>query len=173
MQFTKMKATIFILVTLTHHLHRNLLYTFMLLQYQGSFPLEEISRLSKSASSKVNSPSVDNGQAFDDIDPFDGLGKSVPAFSLGRNYRGKDSGNLRVDTSTNNSRASTAKESTEKPFVRSPDNQSQKKVPVGNHWDSHQTLFDMPTISTDSQKSAGQTMSPPSYVNSSPKGANV
>ncbi|PQQ02604.1 hypothetical protein Pyn_16165 [Prunus yedoensis var. nudiflora] len=78
-----------------------------------------------------------------------------------------------TDTSTNNSRASTAKESTEKPSVRSPDNQSQKKVPVGNHWDSHQTLFDMPTVSTDSQKSAGQTMSPPSYVNASPKGANV
>lgn len=136
-------------------------------------PLEEISRLSKSASSKVDSPSVDNGRAFDDIDPFDGLGKSVPAFSSGRNYRGKDSGNLRADTSTNNSRASTAKESTEKPSVRSPDNQSQKKVPVGNHWDSHQTLFDMPTVSTDSQKSAGQTMSPPSYVNVSPKEANV
>lgn len=134
-------------------------------------PLEEISRLSNSGSLKADKPSVDNGRAFDDIDPFDGLGKSVPAFSSGRSYRGKDSGNIRVDTSTNNSRGSTGKESIEKTSVISPDNQSQKKVPVGNPWDSHQTLFDMPSVSTDSHKSAGQTVSPPSYVNA--KEANI
>ncbi|KAB2618969.1 auxilin-related protein 2-like [Pyrus ussuriensis x Pyrus communis] len=140
---------------------------------QYSDPLEEISRLSKSGSSKVDSPSVDTGRAFDDIDPFDGLGKSVPTSLSGRNYRGHDSVNLRADTSTNNSRASTGKESTEKPSVRSPDNQSQKKAPVGNHWDSHQTLFDMPTVSSDSHRSSGQNMYPPSYVNASPKETNV
>ncbi|TQE03958.1 hypothetical protein C1H46_010485 [Malus baccata] len=97
---------------------------------QYSDPLKEISRLSKSGSSKVDSPSVNNGRAFDDIDPFDSLGKSVPAFSSGRNNRGNDSGNLRADTSVNNNKASTSKESTEKPSVRSPDNLSQKKVPL-------------------------------------------
>ncbi|KAM5577874.1 auxilin-related protein 2-like [Rosa sericea] len=137
---------------------------------QFNDPLEEISRLSNSGSLKADNPSVDNGRAFDDIDPFDGLGKSVPAFSSGRSFRGKDSGNLKADTSTNNGRGSTGKEST-KSSVRSPDNQSQRKVPVGNHWDSHQTFFDMPSVSTDSHKSAGQTMSPPSYVNA--KEANV
>ncbi|XP_008365846.2 auxilin-related protein 2-like [Malus domestica] len=140
---------------------------------QYSDPLKEISRRSKSGSSKVDSPSVNNGRAFDDIDPFDGLGKSVPAFSSGRNNRGNDSGNLRADTSVNNSRASTSKESTEKPSVRSPDNLSQKKVPIEDHWDSHQTLFDMPTVSSDSHKSSGQMMSPPSYVNPSPKEVNL
>ncbi|KAK9950190.1 hypothetical protein M0R45_005691 [Rubus argutus] len=138
---------------------------------QFNDPLEEISRLSSSGSLKADKPSANNGRVFDDIDPFDGLGKSVPAFSSGRSYRGKDSGNIREDTSTNNSRVSTGKESTEKSSVRSPDNQSQKKVPAGNPWDSHQTLFDMPSVSTDSNKSAGQTVSPPSYVNA--KEANV
>ncbi|XP_050366872.1 auxilin-related protein 2-like isoform X2 [Argentina anserina] len=131
---------------------------------QYSDPLEEISRLSNSGSLKADNPSVDNRRVFDNIDPFDGLGKSVPAFSSGRSFRGNDSGNLKADTTTNNGRGSTGKEST-KSSVRSPDNQSQRKAPVGNQWDSHQTLFDVPSVSTTSHKSAGQTTSPPSYVN--------
>ncbi|XP_004288492.1 PREDICTED: auxilin-related protein 2-like [Fragaria vesca subsp. vesca] len=137
---------------------------------QFNDPLEEIGKLSNSGRLKADNLSPDNGRAFDNIDPFDALGKSVPAFSSGRSFRGNDSGNLRADTTTNNGRGSTGKESTNS-SLRSSENQSQRKVPVGNQWDSHQTLFDMPSVSTDSHKYADQTMSPPSYVNA--KEANV
>ncbi|KAK9282079.1 hypothetical protein L1049_004991 [Liquidambar formosana] len=43
---------------------------------------------------------------------------------------------------------------------------------VDNFQESHQSLFDMPTVSTESHKSFGQTASPPSYVNVNPDETN-
>ncbi|XP_048334700.2 auxilin-related protein 2 isoform X1 [Ziziphus jujuba] len=126
-------------------------------------PLEEISKLSNSGSTKS-----DNGRVFDDVDPFDGLGKSVPAFSSDRSKE-KDRSASRSDSIGSGTRAYSGRESTEKPSVRSPDSQYQKKTPVDNDWDSQKTMFDMPTASTYSHKSSGQPMSPPSYANSSVK----
>lgn len=126
-------------------------------------PLEEISKLSNSGSTKS-----DNGRVFDDVDPFDGLGKSVPAFSSDRSKE-KDRSTIRSDSIGSGTRTYSIREPTEKPSARSPDSQYQKKIPVDNDWDSQRTMFDMPTASTYSHKSSGQPMSPPSYANSSVK----
>ncbi|EXB53536.1 hypothetical protein L484_007907 [Morus notabilis] len=138
---------------------------------QFSDPLEEISKLSNSGSMKSNS--VGNGRVFDDMDPFDGLVRPASSFNSERDNRGKETSTLREDSSTSGSKTFPSKEANEKPSVRSPDSQTQKKVPVDNDWDSHQTLFDMPTASNTSYKSTGQTMSPPSYASASSKDLNT
>jgi hypothetical protein len=135
-------------------------------------PLEEISKLNSSRSTKGEDLSAANGGVSDDIDPFDGLGKSVPAFSSERNNRGKDKSPSRTDMNASWNRTSTSTESIQRTSVRSPESHSQKKTPVQSDQESHQT-FDMPTFSTDSHKSFGQTASPPSYVNASSYEANV
>ncbi|RVW67459.1 Auxilin-related protein 2 [Vitis vinifera] len=45
-------------------------------------------------------------------------------------------------------------------LVEGQDSHSQKKMPAENYWESHQTLFDIPTVSTDSHKCFSQTPSP-------------
>nr|KYP38410.1 UBA domain-containing protein 7 [Cajanus cajan] len=50
-------------------------------------PLDEISKFGSSRSTKNDSSSTSNGKVYEDIDPFDGLGKSVPAFSSEGNSR--------------------------------------------------------------------------------------
>lgn len=138
---------------------------------QFSDPLEEISKLSNSGSMK--SDSVGNGRVFDDMDPFDGLVRPASSFNSERDNRGKETSTLREDSSTSGSKTFPSKEANEKPSVKSPDSQTQKKVPVDNDWDSHQTLFDMPSASNTSYKSTGQTMSPPSYPSASSKDSNT
>ncbi|KAL5554928.1 hypothetical protein UlMin_037164 [Ulmus minor] len=136
---------------------------------QYTDPLEEISKLSNSGGLKKDP--VNNGRVFDDIDPFDGLVRPAPSLSSERDNRGKETSSLRADSSTSGAPAFTNKETNEKSSVRSSDSQKQNKVPVDNNWDSHQTLFDMPTASTYTHKSTEQTMSPPSYA--SPRDTNV
>ncbi|KAM4114150.1 hypothetical protein ACJW30_04G048300 [Castanea mollissima] len=136
-------------------------------------PLEEISKLNNSRSTKSEDFSAANGGVYDDADPFEGLGKSVPAFSSERNNKGKDKSPSRTDTNASWNRTSTSKESIQRTSVRSPESHSQRKTPIQSDQESHQTPFDMPTFSSDSHKSFGQTASPPSYVNASSNEANV
>ncbi|KAK9291911.1 hypothetical protein L1049_019862 [Liquidambar formosana] len=133
-------------------------------------PLEEISRLSKSGSSRVDDSSVSGGVS-DDIDPLDGLGRSAPAFSSKKNDQGKDRSPLKTGPSTIETKTSARKESVDKSSVRSPESHSQK-MSVDNYWESHQSLFDMPAVSNGFSNSVGQTGSPPSYVNASPNETN-
>ena len=127
---------------------------------QFNDPLEEISKLSNSGS--VKNDSVGNGRMFDDADPFDGLVRSATSFPLERDNKGKETSTLRADSSTSKIRTFTSKEINEKPSVRSPDSQTQKKVPVDNDWDFE-----------NSHKSSGEAMSPPFYANTSSKDANT
>jgi hypothetical protein len=140
---------------------------------QYADPLEEIGKLSSSQSTKNDGFPPADDSVYDDMDPFDGLVKSVPAFSSERNNRGKDKSPLRTDVNTSWNRTSASKESIEKTSMRSTEIHSQKKLPVEINQESHQNLFDMPTFSTDSHKSFGQTASPPSYMNASSQEANV
>ncbi|KAF8404059.1 hypothetical protein HHK36_008936 [Tetracentron sinense] len=127
-------------------------------------PLEQISDLNNLGSTKVEDSSVTGG-VFGEMDPLDGLGKSVPMFSSDMNSRGKDSSPVKAGPSMKATHTSTGKEPTEKPSVKSSENHTQKKAPVDNYWESHETMFNMPTVSSDSHKSVGQTGSLPSYVN--------
>lgn len=139
---------------------------------QYADPLEEIGKLSSSRSTKNEGSPPANDGVHDDMDPFDGLGKSIPAFSSERNNRGKDKSPLRTDVNTSWNRTSASKESIEKTSMRSTEIQSQK-LPVEIDQESHQNPFGMPTFSTDSRKSFVQTASPPSYMNASSQEANV
>ncbi|KAF7840144.1 auxilin-related protein 2-like [Senna tora] len=127
-------------------------------------PLEEISKFSSSRSAKSDNSSSSNGRVYDDIDPFDGLGKSVPAFSSERNNRKADSPS-RTNTSTSWTRD---KEPDEKSSVRSPERHSQSR-----DREFPQNPFDRPTYSSDSIKPVGQRASSPSYNNAGFKEANI
>ncbi|KAB1210504.1 Auxilin-related protein 2 [Morella rubra] len=129
-------------------------------------PLEQISKLNNSRSTKNEGLSTANGGVSDDMDPFNSLGKSVPAFSSEGNNRVRDKSRIGTDASTSWNRTSSSKDPIEKTSMRSPENHSEKKVPVERDQESHQPLFDMPAFSTDSHISFGQTASPPAYGNS-------
>ncbi|XP_031112772.1 auxilin-related protein 2-like [Ipomoea triloba] len=113
-----------------------------------SDPLEEITKLGKSGSAKADSSSV-GGNVFDDLDPLNGFGKSVPP---------RD-GPLMNESNVNSGKSS---------FRYS-------EMPVNGSQDT--PLFDMPSAET--QKSFSQTASPPnessnhtetnSQVDSSPR----
>ncbi|KAJ7945123.1 Auxilin-like protein [Quillaja saponaria] len=133
-------------------------------------PLDEISKLSSSGSTKVHGSSVSNGRVYDDIDPFEGLGKSVPAFSTERNSR-NDGNPSRSDTSSSWTRTSIDKEPVHKSSVSSPERGSQKKIPHDREF--HQTPFNIHAYSSDSNKPVGKTTSPPSYNNTSSQEANI
>ncbi|WJX47795.1 hypothetical protein P8452_34445 [Trifolium repens] len=110
----------------------------------GNFtdPLEEISKFSSSRSTKNNSSSTSNGKVYEDMDPFDGLGKSVPAFSSERNNsKGNSSSGLNTSTSWTRD-----KEPVDNLSGLSPESHSQKDIPP----------FYMPTFSSDSNKPASQ-----------------
>lgn len=134
-----------------------------------SDPLEEISKLSNSGSTRVDGSSAVGGGAFNDLDPLDGLGKS--AFPSEMNKRGKNRSPSSTEP-TSETQTFATKEPIEKSSVEGQDSHSQKKMPAENYWESHQTLFDIPTVSTDSHKSFSQTPSPPSHVNASPNETN-
>ncbi|KAG6721471.1 hypothetical protein I3842_03G113200 [Carya illinoinensis] len=136
-------------------------------------PLEEISKFSNSRSIKNEGASAANsGEVYDDADPFNGLG-NLPAFSLERNNRVKEKSPLMTDMSTGWNRTSISKDSIEMNSVRSPESHLQKNMPVESDQYSHQTMFDMPTFSTDSHKSFGQTIPPPSYSSTNEANAQV
>ncbi|KAF5480548.1 hypothetical protein F2P56_001288 [Juglans regia] len=136
-------------------------------------PLEEISKFSNSRSIKNEGTSAANsGEVYDDMDPFNGLG-NLPAFSSERNNRLKEKSPFMTDMSTGWNRTSNSKDPIEKNSVRSPESHLQKNMPVESDQESHQTMFDMPTFSTDSHKSFGQTISPPSYSSTNEANAQV
>lgn len=126
-------------------------------------PLEEISKLGKSGTS-ANVSSASAG-IFSDIDPLDGLGKSMPVFPSEMDNRGADGGSSRAGSSMGGTQNSTSKEPYGKSSFKYSESHSQKKVPVDDAQDSRQTLFDMPTASTDSPKPFGETGYSPSFVN--------
>lgn len=126
-------------------------------------PLEEISKFTSSRSTKTDSSSNSNGGVYDNTDPFDGLGNSVPAFSSERTYRnGTSSPMARSNTSSSWTRE---KESFEKLSVRSPDRRTHNKIPVEHDQEFHQTPY-MPTYSSDSNKPVvGPRSTSPFYAN--------
>ncbi|KAK7410943.1 hypothetical protein VNO78_02186 [Psophocarpus tetragonolobus] len=133
-------------------------------------PLEEISKFTSSRSTKNNSSSNSNDEVYDDIDPFGGFGNSVPAFQPEENsMRGSSSPTPRSNT---NSSWTRDKESNDESSVRSPERQTQSKIPDDHDQEFHQAAFDMPTYSSDSYKPVGQRSIPPSYDNDGCKQAN-
>ncbi|KAF5726513.1 hypothetical protein HS088_TW22G00191 [Tripterygium wilfordii] len=130
-------------------------------------PLEEISRIGNFGSRKMESSSASRG-VFDDVDPLDGLGKSVPLVSTEIKNGVKDRSPLRTGSSGSTTYF-TVNETIDKHPMDNTEGlsfQTQKK-PVDNFQESPQTLFDMPTTSTAFRKSAGRSTSPPVYVNTS------
>ncbi|XP_019432081.1 PREDICTED: auxilin-related protein 2-like isoform X1 [Lupinus angustifolius] len=140
---------------------------------QGQFtdPLEEISKLSSSRKAKHHSSSYSNGGVYADSDPFDGLGKSVPAFSSERTI-GKGSSSP-TPWSNPSSSWTRDKESFEKSSVRSPERHSQNKIPVEQDQEFQQDPFDMPTYSSGSNIPVGQRSTSPSYDNDGFSQANI
>ncbi|XP_042474965.1 auxilin-related protein 2-like [Macadamia integrifolia] len=123
-------------------------------------PLEQMSKPSNPGSAKFEGLTR-SGMVLDDMDPLDSLGKSVPMFSPEMSNRGREKSPLR----TGSTDASAGKESIGKSSVRASEDTSQFKVPVDNYRESHQTLFDIPSVSSNSNKPAGHTGSRPSFVN--------
>ncbi|XVF81354.1 hypothetical protein PTKIN_Ptkin15bG0148600 [Pterospermum kingtungense] len=109
-------------------------------------PLEEIRKLNGSRKSRVESSSGSRG-VFDDIDPLDGLGKSVRS--------GKDQSSLRVASGP---QTSGSKEPNDEDF----EHYTKKSMPsMNNFQEFHQPVFDEPSMSTDFHSSVGRTTSPP------------
>ncbi|CAI8619168.1 unnamed protein product [Vicia faba] len=132
----------------------------------GNFtdPLEEIGKFSSSRSTKNSSSSTSNGRVYEDVDPFDGLGRSVPAFSSEKNSS-KTNSSQGLNTNTSWTRD---KEPADKLSEMSPDRHSPKDTPVESDPDFLQPPFYMPTFSSDSNKPVGQrSTSPPNSM--SPK----
>ncbi|KAL1301166.1 hypothetical protein HN51_045808 [Arachis hypogaea] len=134
-------------------------------------PLEEISKPSSSRSTKNDRSSNSNGVLYDDIDPFDGLGQSVPAFSSERsNRKGSSSPPQRSNASTGWTRD---KESVEKSYIRSPERHSQNKMHAEQENEFHQAPFEVPTYSSNSNKPARHRSTSPPYDNGGFRQTNV
>ncbi|XP_034919730.1 auxilin-related protein 2 [Populus alba] len=122
-------------------------------------PLEEISKISNTGNTKIDSSSV-NMAVFDDLDHLDDLGKSVPPeINKGAENRSP----LRTRSSSGAAYSSVSKESVNKYPLENVVGHSQKKTP-DDYQESHEAIFDMPAASTDFHRSFGQNVSPPSYV---------
>ncbi|BAT73231.1 hypothetical protein VIGAN_01069800 [Vigna angularis var. angularis] len=132
-------------------------------------PLEEISKFGSSGSTKNGGSSTSNGKVYEDIDPFDGLGKSVPAFSSDINSR---KGSSSPSLNTNPSRTGD-KEPVDKISGRSPERDAKSKTPVENDREFPQAPFHMPTYSFDSDKPAGKRSTSPPYNNADFRQANI
>ncbi|XP_038713543.1 auxilin-related protein 2-like [Tripterygium wilfordii] len=130
-------------------------------------PLEEISKIGSSGSRKMDNSSASRG-VFDDVDPPDGLGKSIPTVSTEIKNGVKDRSPLRTGSSRNTTYFS-VNEMIEKHPMENNEGLSfnSRKKPVDNFQESPQTPFDMPTTSTAFRNSAGRRTSPPAYVNTS------
>ncbi|PSS09580.1 Auxilin-related protein [Actinidia chinensis var. chinensis] len=126
-------------------------------------PLEEIRKLGNSGNTKVSGSSTSGG-VFDDIDPLDGFSNSIPAFSSEINNGIKEGRSSRAGSSMGKAQTSSSAESFGRSSFRNSEGYSQKKTSADNFQESHQTIFNIPSVSTDSRKSVGQTASP-SYIN--------
>ncbi|GER28155.1 chaperone DnaJ-domain superfamily protein [Striga asiatica] len=119
-------------------------------------PLEEIGKLSKSRSVRAE-VSSGTGGAFDDLDPLGTSGKSAHVLSPGRDRIGKGGSPSRSEMP----QSSTGREQMGTSTFRYSESSTAKKDPVDNFQES--PLFDVPNVSTDSQKSFDQTASPQYY----------
>ncbi|KAK8717840.1 hypothetical protein V6N13_045093 [Hibiscus sabdariffa] len=121
-------------------------------------PSEVTSKLNGFGKSKVENSSGTGG-IFDDIDPLDGLGKSVPPVSSKINKRGKDGSPLRT---VSGPQAPATKEQND----RDHENGTKQRIPsMDGFLDSNQPVFDMPSMSTDFHSSVGRSTSPHPYLN--------
>ncbi|KAJ8748207.1 hypothetical protein K2173_000615 [Erythroxylum novogranatense] len=123
-----------------------------------SDPLEEIGRFSTSGSTKVDNLSGTRG-LFDEIDPLDKLGKSVPPISPKNNERWKDRSPLKSEQRTGGNYSPSIKEMVDKYPVENAEGKSFKKS-IEDLQEFHESVFDMPT-SDPIHKSASQTVYPP------------
>ncbi|KAK8688664.1 hypothetical protein V6N13_087417 [Hibiscus sabdariffa] len=120
-------------------------------------PPEVISKLNGSGKSRVESSSGSGG-VFDDLDPLDGFGKSLPFVSSEVNKRGKDRSPLRTSSGPQTAR----KEPHDEEF----EHYTKKRMPsMGDFPASHQPVFDTPNMSTNFHSSGGRATSPPAYSN--------
>ncbi|KAK8674329.1 hypothetical protein V6N13_112622 [Hibiscus sabdariffa] len=121
-------------------------------------PSEVMSKLNGFGKSKVENSSGTGG-IFDDIDPLDGLGKSVPPVSSEINKGGKDRSPLRTASGP---QAPATKEQND----RDHENGTKQRIPsMDGFLDSNQPVFDIPSMSTDFYSSVGRSTSPPPYSN--------
>ncbi|XVF31981.1 hypothetical protein REPUB_Repub17cG0042300 [Reevesia pubescens] len=121
-------------------------------------PSEVISKLNGSGKSRVESSSGSGG-VFDDIDPLDGRGKSVPPVSTEINKRVKDSSPL---STASGPQTPASKEPNDDDYEL----YTKKRMPsMDDIPESRQPVFDMPSMSTDFYSSVGRTTSPPPYSN--------
>ncbi|PPS03962.1 hypothetical protein GOBAR_AA16693 [Gossypium barbadense] len=112
------------------------------------------SKLNGFGKSGVESSSGSGG-VFDDIDPLDGLGKSVPLGSSEINKRGKDRSPLSTDSGQE---APVTKEQNHRDY----ENCRKKRMPsMDNFLDSHQPMFDMPKIPLFTQPTSAPPPSRP------------
>lgn len=117
-------------------------------------PLEEISKIGNSGNTKVSGSSV-SGRAFDDLDPLDGFGQSVPAFSSEMNSRVKEGSPSTTGSSMGKVQTSVNTEAFGSSSFRDYEIDSQRLY-ADNFQESHQTMSDIPSVSTDSRTSVGQ-----------------
>ncbi|GMI70899.1 AUXILIN-LIKE2 [Hibiscus trionum] len=121
-------------------------------------PSEVISKFNGSEKSGVESSSG-SGAVFDDLDPLDGFGKSVPFVSPEVNKSGKDRSHLRTSSGP---QTSASKEPHDEEF----EHYTKKRMPsMGDFPASHQPVFDMSNMSTNFHSSGGRATSPPAYSN--------
>ncbi|PIN23126.1 hypothetical protein CDL12_04162 [Handroanthus impetiginosus] len=119
-------------------------------------PLEEIGKLSKSRSARAEVSSGSHG-AFDDLDPLSTTGKSARSFSPGRDNRMKDDSPSR----SAKSQSATTGDAMGNSSSGYSESTMEKKVPVDISQEP--PFFYVPDVSTDFQKSFGQTASSPQY----------
>ncbi|KAK8694205.1 hypothetical protein V6N13_071761 [Hibiscus sabdariffa] len=121
-------------------------------------PSEVTSNINGSVKSGVESSSG-NGGIFDDLDPLDSIGKSVPFVSSEVNRRGKDKSPLRTSSGP---QTSASKEPNDEEF----EHYKKKRMPsMGDFPASDQPMFDMPSRSTNFHSSGSRATSPPVYSN--------
>lgn len=134
--------------------------------HQGVFtdPLEEISKIGKSKSTKAGVSSA-SGDVFGDIGSLNGFNKSPPAASKQKYNKGKGQTPSEAESSVGSARSSVSKEPVDDISFRYSENQP-RKMPFDDLQESHQTVFDMPTASRNSRTSFDQT-SPTSHTETS------
>ncbi|KAK4408748.1 Auxilin-related protein 2 [Sesamum angolense] len=118
-------------------------------------PLEEIGKFSKSQSARVE-PSSRSAGTFDDLDPLSTIGKSAPSSSPGRGNRGMDG----IPSRSATPESAATRELMGNSSFRYSESNAENKVPLDDFQEP--TLFDPPNVSSDFQKSFGQT-APPQY----------
>ncbi|GAB2277288.1 hypothetical protein Dimus_011996 [Dionaea muscipula] len=118
-------------------------------------PVEHMSNLNRSNSNKVNNSA--GGPVFDDINPFEGFGKFVPAFSSERGYKEKDNSPLRTEHGAYGRQTFDGID--DKSNIKSPERGPEKKIPAEDYGDSPRTVIEIPSAS-DSHRSVPDTCAP-------------